>query len=278
MRRTVWSVSSGEYSDYSVTALYENKADALTMAARHHGYVQEFELYSPGDLSRRRATGWTSTIKVKFDGTVGQPDTQEIRYGEMDDQGLVDERPLELRLGRERAIFVNGYGDTEERAVKGAKDRAAKTASELLDGHDPRDIVRGEDLLDLEIEADWTDALADKARHDQDFARRYKNAQEAADRRASHQQQLELENLTKVALFDGSDQVTDWLPLSDGIAHIPEEYSGDHRTLQLRLEDQTSILQTLAAKVLTTGGMAHIWPTASNPNLVIKSAEIDATV
>jgi len=51
--RTLWSVSDGEYSDYSVCALFEERADAEAAAAAwKDADVEEFICYSRGEAYR----------------------------------------------------------------------------------------------------------------------------------------------------------------------------------------------------------------------------------
>lgn len=67
VKRTVYSVSSGEYSDYGVLGLFEDRGDAEANAARNpRWYVEEFALHPPGagDVMQQvieySATAWVS--------------------------------------------------------------------------------------------------------------------------------------------------------------------------------------------------------------------------
>jgi hypothetical protein len=155
-KRTVHSVSAGEYSDYTVLALFEDRADAETAAARHpHWYVQDFDLYPTGSadamIPRRR---FSAVAFVDREGRINDV-IRTHDWLEYPDEGpqrtYTDVMqhssclwPVVLPDGSETAERIRGgvfqvyaHADEEKRARKAVRERAAKVASILVDGGDP---------------------------------------------------------------------------------------------------------------------------------------------
>jgi len=148
-KRTVYSVSMGEYSDYGVLYLFEDSADAEANAARHPGwYVQEFDLYGPGSgdvLKPWHAV--SATAYVNGEGRI--LDHVEVYAWHQDDPADAhDLPPVGGVTKRERwplphpnpPLATGPYycvmavaGDVE-RARKAAQERAAKVAARVARG------------------------------------------------------------------------------------------------------------------------------------------------
>lgn len=122
--KTVYAVVTGEYSDYSVHAIFTDKADALAhmeavQQASEFGsesaQVQEFAFFEPGELPQRRelwiyVTGGgfkekaSSAVFWDYEASVDSWDASEGRVG--------------------------AVGPTLEQAKKAAQDRAARRLAE----------------------------------------------------------------------------------------------------------------------------------------------------
>jgi hypothetical protein len=101
MTRTVWSLSSGEYSSYKVLALYERKEDAeraVEVANRHETYpdnfVEEFTLCEPGaDLLVRREYSINVRILIEEQQITARPYVDdELLFEEPDRRTRIWER------------------------------------------------------------------------------------------------------------------------------------------------------------------------------------------
>jgi len=155
-KRTVYSVSEGEYSDYRVLDLFEDKDDAEAIASHNPDWdVQEFNLYPSGTrtvmVPQKR---YSARILINGDGRIvdhvsvrdwaDYPDEEPSR-----DMAVTHRAPwpLKLKVGDElvpvpervgQPYEVTVHADSEERARKVARERAAKVASVLIDGGTPQ--------------------------------------------------------------------------------------------------------------------------------------------
>ena len=120
MSKTVYSVSTGEYSDYTVVALFTKKedAEALADAANQNGYgycgafVEEFQL-DPEEMMPRPGWWWR-LVRMKPNGDVIQIDQDVSLRGDRDTGFLRD-------INGNMYTFV--MSDSDERAIKVAGER-----------------------------------------------------------------------------------------------------------------------------------------------------------
>jgi hypothetical protein len=146
-RRTVFSVSDGEYSDYRVHWLFEDRDDANVTATRVGGYVEEFDLYGPGsddEITIHRQWGATAYVNPvgQIEDTVHcysiesfsdeDPEAPTIR--EFIDQRWCDPDGV---IHRGTQYEIRAWADSEGAARKAARERAAKVAAELAEGLRP---------------------------------------------------------------------------------------------------------------------------------------------
>lgn len=150
--RTVYVVTSGEYSDYSVDAVFEDRGDAEAYAGKW-GQVEEYPMFAPGDDPQDyRQVVVQADLIVDSTGKIldGSPfgtyvnDTYAADYESAERQYL-DVLPRVVRLnhvyirGRrvENCWRVNVCAPTREAAEKAVRERAAKVASLVAQGLDP---------------------------------------------------------------------------------------------------------------------------------------------
>lgn len=260
MRRTVWAVTSGSYSDYSVMAIFETREDADEVAKRHGDDVEEMTFYTAGDHSYRTTVSWVSTIKVRADGTFkGEPRTERLTHSIRDDDGLLHE-PVEVQRwtrNPDSDFVIRVESLAEDKAIKGVKDRAAEVSAMIVEGVDPREIERGEPS-ESDIQTAWAYALIEAEKHTAAAQRQ----REAEAKLAEYKRKREAENMARVALFDGDTQVSVWTNFAAGHATIPTNFEGDTATLELREPNGNRAVEHLVVAQLA-GSTAHamIWPT-----------------
>ena len=146
-KKTVYAVSDGEYSDYRVHWLFEDRGDANSTAARVGGYVQEFDLYGPGsgnELTVRHE--WIAAAVVNPVGQVDE-DIRVYSYESFSDEELqkssIREFPARnwcdpdgnIHTGTTYEVRVAAID--QEAARKAAKERASKIAAEIAEGRPP---------------------------------------------------------------------------------------------------------------------------------------------
>lgn len=145
--KTVYAVSYGEYSDYRVRWLFEDRADADATATRVGGYVEEFDLYEPGSGDELTVNHqWGASVHINPDGRMNDythcysiesfsdeaPESSTIR--EFPDRRWCDDGG-NMHWGTE--YEVRAWGPSEDVARKVARERAAKLAAELSEGRPP---------------------------------------------------------------------------------------------------------------------------------------------
>lgn len=138
-RRTVYVVTTGEYSDYAVQAVYEREEDAQACAHRIGGDVEGYPLYPPGDDSFRERPRHYAHVDVNADGTF----REEIFEWSSSDLGDY-ERGLEADVIKVGAHHPDGpwfrvttHAPTPAQAAKAARERAAQVSAALIEGRDP---------------------------------------------------------------------------------------------------------------------------------------------
>jgi hypothetical protein len=74
--RTVWMVTSGEYSDYGVDGIFETEQDARTAVGAGFGGsdtdIREIDLYEPGDQPVKHLS-WRAYARLSGDGSFQEP-------------------------------------------------------------------------------------------------------------------------------------------------------------------------------------------------------------
>lgn len=132
--RTVWAVSTGEYSDYAVHAVYEDEADARRAAERVHGDVSPMALMPPGDDSLRyvrRATGYASVTRAGCEFAFSVWDPSEVVSLDVADVVVAA-----VQLSGD-FYYVNVSADTKERAERALRERVDAVRWCLSQGGDP---------------------------------------------------------------------------------------------------------------------------------------------
>lgn len=126
--KTVYSVSSGSYSDYRVEKLFESREDAERFAdggggQYTDGFVEEFQLYPAGTEGYEvwRAMGWTSRgldeIRIESSRAMQPgPRRPEVRTHPM----------LGIRGMGDPGYFVSASCADRNAAIKSVKDRIAQ--------------------------------------------------------------------------------------------------------------------------------------------------------
>lgn len=136
--RIVWAVTSGEYSDYRVRALFEREGDAHSAMATGLGDdVAEFRLYSAGAKLPEKVGYWRAFVSVDRDGV---PDSRGVvAYADEDWSSNPAFRPPRRPRVTVNRVWGHGVTDlmaealTEDAAKKALHDRVAKMRAEALD-------------------------------------------------------------------------------------------------------------------------------------------------
>lgn len=152
-KRTVYSLSAGEYSDYRVLDLFEDRADAEANAARNPDWrVEEFDLYPPGSrdvfIPRQRftANAWVNTegrildhvhVRDYFDYPDEGPEpvgtsVRKTTFSMISADGVKFDWPLGSTV-----YEVFACADDEITVRKAVQERAAKVAATLVEGGTP---------------------------------------------------------------------------------------------------------------------------------------------
>lgn len=132
--RTVWAVSTGEYSDYSVHAVYEVEADARRAAERVRGEVSPMALMPPGDDSLRyvrRADGYARVDRAGRETAFSVWD-QVDRVSSAAADAVVAAVELDGDF-----YYVNVAADTKKRAERALRERVDAVRWCLSQGGDP---------------------------------------------------------------------------------------------------------------------------------------------
>lgn len=142
MKKTIYAVASGEYSDYGIVALFDERPDAEALVAEMNltrpidpAFIQEFPLYAAGDRSLRRRHYFVGHVFVTAEGAIdGEP---EIWANDV----LADKFPRHpaaqvTRTGQGMWRIVKQGSDTT-RVRKALREKAAWVATEIVEGRDP---------------------------------------------------------------------------------------------------------------------------------------------
>lgn len=135
---TVYVVTSGEYSDYSIEAIYEDRetADAhVTRLGDATGYrsVEEWEVKPKGDTSYRHITDYSVALGVTEDGKILDK-VYEYEYNHTGDST----EPARTWLsagGLDAAWTIQAESNvSEEHCLKVARERAAQVCALIAQG------------------------------------------------------------------------------------------------------------------------------------------------
>lgn len=150
MKRAVYALVSGSYDEYQIHCLYETREDAQAAVDRMTGPgvapyykdpdVEEYDMYSNGDVSFGALPQWQAQCIVRTDGTIEPGDPTWLHFKACDQERVLDDRPLFFHEGEGR-IYVNVGAPDRAEAEKAARDRAAVVAARLAEGVDPCEVV-----------------------------------------------------------------------------------------------------------------------------------------
>lgn len=138
---TIWAVTSGEYSDFRIVAVFATKADAD--AARERGMgddVQEYPYYASG---RRPVRVSVRHWKAVLDAKTGENVTCRWRRTESGEWSYdrtiwshSTRLPISKSLERNGDIwFIEVMGLPNDRTLKAFRDFVAKTRAEIVEGY-----------------------------------------------------------------------------------------------------------------------------------------------
>lgn len=148
-RRTAYGVTSGEYSDYRVHAMFDTREDAQRCADRlsrtrsHYDVdVQEFPMYGPGGGDEYRNRPEFHADLVVREGRIVEPcDGCEDFLGAEDPPTSLTVTPIPSRPApgwKGPVIYrVEATGASREAALKAVRERAARVAALVAEGLDP---------------------------------------------------------------------------------------------------------------------------------------------
>ena len=129
---TVWAVTSGEYSDYSVCGIFDTEDDAKAAVALGLGEdVCQFPYYPKGDKPVRREL-WQITVSVRADGTLNHPATKAWPHKKWVSVSTPTDRPWVEREDEGGHTWLEVYAPTKEQAEKVLHDRVAQVRAEKL--------------------------------------------------------------------------------------------------------------------------------------------------
>lgn len=137
--RTIWAVSSGEYSSWNVNALFERREDADAAVAAGFGEdVQEYPLYPAGTVPTR-IDYWAAAAEVtakgsliienSFKGIWVRPQVEWTGRG-----FVLPRRPrVQLSLTHMGRTHVSVEAASQEEALKACSDAVAKLRAEAIE-------------------------------------------------------------------------------------------------------------------------------------------------
>lgn len=143
-KRTVYAVSTGSYSNYTIEAVFEDRVDAEMTAERVGGTVEEFEILPPGSGGYIRPR-----LRYVVNTTVschGKINTEWSEHSSYVDQDSAPEPPL-MHTDYYGHYRIMVQADTREAAVKAASEYAARVGALVVEGVDP---MSGKDAVELD--------------------------------------------------------------------------------------------------------------------------------
>lgn len=136
--KMIYAVTTGEYSDYMIHAVFEAKPDAERVAGefRMRAEVEEWTIFPAGDTTFRLRTMYRASFMVDSDGTpIDEVAVQQTADPGVDEPTLFD--PHVITWGRAKTWTISAYGRTEEQARKALSEYAAVVAQDLANGVNP---------------------------------------------------------------------------------------------------------------------------------------------
>lgn len=135
---TVYVVTSGEYSDFRIEAIFETRQDADACVTRGAGEdVAEYELYGPGDDTFRLRKVFYTHVLITPDGVIGESKSDMQSWPSTQDKELFVSASVGPWVHQWR---VDAVAATRDAAVKAVRERAAKVASLLAQGMNPAEM------------------------------------------------------------------------------------------------------------------------------------------
>lgn len=140
----IYAVSAGEYSDYSVHAIFERREDAEAAIASgfggrsyDHPHVEEFDYYASGVLPKRvPITRYHAEVEIADGSIVLQNDYSEDEWHHPD--GLARKANVTVwpwpQAGAPRRMHLRVDGPKGKRTDKVFTDALAKLRSECIEG------------------------------------------------------------------------------------------------------------------------------------------------
>lgn len=135
---TLWAVTSGEYSDYSVNAVFETEEGAREAIALGLGEdVRALDYYRTGDKPVRRETWIAYSGRIEADGsrTPGSMNMVPREAGRMTSwapSSRPTDRPTVTEDRERGGLWITVEAPTKEMAEKVLHDRIAKARAELM--------------------------------------------------------------------------------------------------------------------------------------------------
>lgn len=129
---TLWAVTSGEYSDFGVNAIFETEAEARAAIGWLGDDVQELDYYRAGDKPERREIWTARSGRIDANGAM-YPSAQATVNHPWTPPRRPSDRPR-VTVEREGTFtWVTVEAPTKELAEKTLYDRIAKVRAELLE-------------------------------------------------------------------------------------------------------------------------------------------------
>jgi hypothetical protein len=129
---TLWAISSGDYSDYSVNAVFDTEEDARAAIALGLGErLEEMDYYRAGDTPVKREIWQAHSGRINADGSMAIPANEAGRMTPW----VPSSRPDRPKVTEERengGIWITVEAPSKEMAEKVLHDRVAKARAELL--------------------------------------------------------------------------------------------------------------------------------------------------
>lgn len=136
----VYLVATGQYSNYTIEAIYQDLDDAQRLAGRinrqsrwNEARVETHTLRPSGDDTLHYRELWQVQISINPDGVIAD-DAKSIHHT-TNLWEPIDTDTVVHRIGKNSTYRrVTATAPTEEAALKAARERAAQVATELIEG------------------------------------------------------------------------------------------------------------------------------------------------
>lgn len=129
----LWAVSSGEYSDYSVNAVFDTEEDARAAVALGVGDdVLEMDYYRSGDRPVKRHVWFAHSGRITAEGVHERANLSANVHEIWTPESRLASRPVVREQREGKGVWVDVQAPTKELAEKVLHDRIAKVCAELL--------------------------------------------------------------------------------------------------------------------------------------------------